>query len=64
MTKGLFTNSEEIRFYDVYVKGNIPKTKGQSMDVRQVKHDAQSVSQNVKRLNQKAIQARMRIRSR
>lgn len=37
MTKGLFTNSEEIRFQHVYVQGNIDPVKGPTKDLKKTR---------------------------
>jgi hypothetical protein len=64
MTKGLFTNSEEIRFQHVYVQGNIDPVKGPKMDLSQVRQNGRCLAQNMKKQNQCAIQNRMRMRTR
>lgn len=64
MAKGLFTSMEEICFNDMYVNANVPLVKSRVKDTRQIRKENQWISQNVKRLNQKAVQARMRMNSR
>lgn len=64
MTKGLFTNSEELKFQYVYVQGNIEPVKSPKMDLSQVRQNGRCLAQKMKKQNQCAIQNRMRMRSR
>ena len=64
MTKGLFTNSEEIRFQHVYVQGNSDPVKGPTKDLKKTRQNGRCLAQNMKKMNQQAMQSRMRIRSR
>ncbi len=53
MTKGLFTNSEEIRFQHVYVQGNIdPVKKGPTKDLKKTRQNGRCLAQNMKKMNQ------------
>lgn len=64
MTKGLFTNSEELKFQYAYVQGNIDPVKGPTKDLKKTRQNGRCLAQNMKKMNQQAMQSRMRIRSR
>ncbi len=64
MTKGLFTSTEEIEFYDILVNGNIKfsKEKTPFLNNREIRLNNRRIAQNVKRLNQACVKSRARMR--
>ena len=64
MTKGLFTSTEEIRFYETFVNGRIEVYKENipSLNNRAIRLNNRRIAQNVKRLNQISVKSRARMR--
>lgn len=64
MTKGLFTSTEEIRFYETFVNGKIKVYKENipSLNNREIRLNNRRVAQNVKRLNQMSVKSHAYVR--
>lgn len=64
MTKGLFTSTEEIRFYETFVNGKIKVYKENipPLNNREIRLNNRRVAQNVKRLNQMSVKSHAHVR--